>query len=183
MFSYTYFQKSLAYLYPALGFQKIGFSQPVGSYLGIEGFTFEHTKPLILLYSKGDPYFEKTLTALKEDSNFEFSFDLDSDFHLVIFDMAVLGSDYDRIIKGHYSQVSQNLKTIIVNSKHSNLLVAASLEPDLNREQVELDLGLTVGALKDSEIAEKPRMNTSGEILFVNDLSPLKQFYFPESKA
>jgi len=175
MISYEYFQKSKAFIYPALSIPK-NIQEPLETYLGIENFNFKSTTPLVCMYNRHDLNFKKSLTYLKEHDRYELDFELE-DFHIIIFDMSHILKDYNLIIAGSYSQVSENLRTIINLTFPKNKLIVLAFEPEKNRVFAEKELMLEPGALIDQEICTPPKMTTEGEILYIKDLSPLNRFY------
>ncbi len=175
MIDYSYFQKSKAFLLPILALPK-ELPEPIMTYLGIENFKFEETIPLICMYNR-ENNFDKTLEVLKNNSRYEFDFQIDENFHLVIFDLSHIQKDYDLLINGFYSQLSEEFKTKINLSFPENKLIVLCLDPEKNRRYAEIALELEPGSLNEQEICSPPKMDNTGEILFVKDTGPLIEFY------
>lgn len=175
MIDYNYFQKSKAFIYPMLALPK-NLHEPLETYLGIENYEFDQTTPLICLYH-ANAEFKKTLEELKKHNRYEFDFEVDKHYHLVIFDVSHLKKDFDYFIKGLYSRLSDKFKLAINMSSPKNRLAVLCFDPDINRRHAENSLGAPPGSLDGQEICSAPKMDTDGEIFHLKDLKPLEEFY------
>lgn len=177
MISLDYFQKSTAFLFPILEMQSKNFTQPIGTYLGIENFTFESTLPLIAVYYKHDVKFKNTLDKIIKHKQYELHVEVDDDYVLVVFDMYFIENDYQNVIEGKYSQLSDAFKTIVINSFNENKLVPMALNPTSHYPKIAELLDCTIEELEGSEICTIPRMTTEGEIYHLKKLELLTTQY------
>lgn len=108
-----YFQKSLTFLYPQLGFKKNKHPRPVDTYLFLTGT--EHApreRKLYCLYERSDAEewtrFEKEY--LITHSMLDHCVPIDDNRILYVFDFNPMAEDYDAFLQGKYSLLSSASK-------------------------------------------------------------------------
>jgi len=111
-----YFQKSRAFLYPALGIKKGSYITPSGTYISISGKVEPEDVKLICTFrddkSEGFKSFENQM--LLTNPLFLNQVQV-KDFNLYVFDLEIYQSDYFNFLLGKYSKISSHLKKAIKN--------------------------------------------------------------------
>ena len=111
-----YFQKSRAFLYPALGIKKGSYITPSGTYISISGKVEPEDVKLICTFrddkSEGFKSFENQM--LLTNPLFLNQVQV-KDFNLHVFDLEIYQSDYFNFLLGKYSKISSHLKKAIKN--------------------------------------------------------------------
>jgi hypothetical protein len=107
-----YFQKSKAFLYPALGIPRRTFVAPIDTYIAWEGLYDIYDCKLIVKFQRKDTdtysLFEKTY--LTGCPLYEKHFDIENGEVLYIFNLEGYKNDWDNFLIGKYSQLSKSLK-------------------------------------------------------------------------
>lgn len=178
MMKFEYFQKSTAFLAPLLGLDHTKNQLPLNTYLELADFEFKSTTPLIVIYYSQDPRFKETLNLLMNNPRYEMDLRLPDNNHLVIFDMSNLQEDYNKILEGKYSELSDQSKTIIKSRVPANHLIVMSLDPEKNKKHVAESLEVNESDLP-KELLSPPKMELSGEILAIpyGSLIELRSLY------
>ena len=104
-----YFQKSLTFLYPQLGFKKNKHPKPVDTFLFLEGTdAFPSERRLYCLYEKlnTDEWRLFETEYLITHSMLESCVPIDDKYILYVFDFNPMAEDYDAFLKGKYSLFS-----------------------------------------------------------------------------
>ena len=109
-----YFQKSRAFLYPALGIKRNNQTRPTGTYLSFEGKIEPEDVKLICTF-RNDPsekfkLFEEQM--LLSNPLFVEKIQI-KDYNVYVFDLEIYQSDYFNFLLGKYSKLSTHLKRAI----------------------------------------------------------------------
>lgn len=111
-----YFQKSRAFLYPALNIKKSSHFSPVETYVSLEGRVFPEDMTLVVLFNKdmstGFQVFEKKMII----ENPLFSKKIETRSHFIyLFNFEMYRDDWFNFLLGKYSKLSPTLKKLIKN--------------------------------------------------------------------
>jgi hypothetical protein len=111
-----YFQKSRAFLYPALGIKKGSYITPSGTYISLSGRIEPEDVKLICTFrddqSEGFKSFENQM--LLTNPLFVEKICI-KDFNLYVFDLEIYQADFFNFLLGKYSKISSHLKKAIKN--------------------------------------------------------------------
>jgi len=111
-----YFQKSRAFLYPALGIKKQSYITPSGTYISLSGKIEPEDVKLICTFrneqSEGFESFENQM--LLTNPLFVEKICI-KDFNLYVFDLEIYQADFFNFLLGKYSKISSHLKKAIKN--------------------------------------------------------------------
>jgi len=111
-----YFQKSRAFLYPALGIKKGSYITPSGTYISVSGRIEPEDVKLICTFrddqSEGFKSFENQM--LLTNPLFVEKICI-KDFNLYVFDLEIYQADFFNFLLGKYSKISNHLKKAIKN--------------------------------------------------------------------
>jgi hypothetical protein len=112
-----YFQKSRVFLYPALGIRRGVSVTPIETYMGWDGkFSVEDRKLCCLYHLRDDEDFRQFEKNKLLGNPLFFDFKQVKDKKAVyVFDFNQMANDWDAVVKGKYSKLSQKHKTIIRN--------------------------------------------------------------------
>ena len=107
-----YFQKSKVFLYPLLGISKGSRYVPEDTYMAWQDrYTFNDLKFFCLYKQKSTKSFMKFEDTKLLNNIFFYDYQLlDHDTHLYIFDFSLFKSDWNRILKGKYSEITERNK-------------------------------------------------------------------------
>lgn len=109
-----YFQKSKVFLYPALGNKKGSGVVPIETYLEWEDIKVGDRKLICLYHLRNDDEFlEYEEKRLLGNPLFEDYKEVDKDKAVYIFNFDEYADDYDNVVNGKYSKISQKLKNKI----------------------------------------------------------------------
>lgn len=110
-----YYQKSAAFLFPAVGITRTSNIQPVQTYISWEPLIKETDRKLLCLYhnpgTEGFNVFERLL--LLGNPLFEKQYDIKDNHSLYAFNFAPYHEDWDRFLEGKYSLLSPVLQKVI----------------------------------------------------------------------
>ena len=174
----NYFQKSKVFLYPLLKLKKGLKYVPIQTYVCWKHvYAFKDCKIICEYHAPSSPGF---ISFCKNHLNNHIYFHKHIDIsientHLFIFDLSSLKHDYERFLKGKYSQFSFDSKLIILdffNSSGAMLnYIQAFLSPDNSHENYAKALGVNTSVIKKLyEICSVP--NLKKETLLI-DYKPL----------
>jgi hypothetical protein len=113
-----YFQKSITFLYPLLGFKKNKHPRPVQTYLSWkETGTAPHHRKLVCVYEKKNTEEWKNFERehLITHKMLELCVPVDDNTIVYIFDFNHLASDFDFFLKGKYSELSTFVKKTLTD--------------------------------------------------------------------
>jgi hypothetical protein len=158
-----YIQKSKTFLWPVLDIK----SEPIETYLKFGDIN--HTKEsriLIALFHNKNPKYVKEKLKIENSKFYDFTFE-DDEFDIVTFNMYSFKSDYDKIINGNYSEISNEYK-LFISVVEKNKMVLKCLEPKNNYKEVANILGVYESELAGKELLSPP--NPDQETIFINPL-------------
>jgi len=161
-------QISNVFILPLLNFSKT--VQPIESYLGIKGLDIYDGYSLVLLFHNQHPTHQQQLTEIKASKQFDYMI-TDNEFDIAIFDMSDFDTEYDLIINGHYSRLSQKSKILIHYHRASNKKALIGIHPEYYYEQYANLLDVDVNTIKGYELmpppsAEEETLSVTNKILF-----------------
>lgn len=112
-----YFQKSKCFLFPVLGIKKESEYIPIQSFLTWKNVYTLNDYNLILTYenSKSIKWHKYIINIIMNNRMFNEFFKINENIVAISFDLHALQDDYDKIIKGKYSQISKQSKIKIRN--------------------------------------------------------------------
>lgn len=162
----NYFQKSKVFLYPLLGIEKGVDFVPVETYLSWEGNFSTKDKKFICLYDQKP---NKAWAKFENDylfSNILF-FDympLENNVHVYIFDLSSYASDYNSLVQGKYSNLTESTKDTIMNFFGEKGAIARYVEeylyPDYYFDQYAEELGVSKSQLEEvGELCSRPDLD------------------------
>lgn len=164
-----YFQKSKIFIYPLLDIRRGAQIVPVETYVAWNDSYYPEDKKFICVYDpsqKGYADFEKNV-LLKHNRLCEYV-KINSKQTVYVFDFSDMGTDWDKMIAGQYSKLSDDIKRKIINffDKHSGnyVYVTSYMFPKsfFNRYAEILNVSVTlleeVGELCDKPDLEKERL-------------------------
>jgi hypothetical protein len=181
-----YFQKSFTFLYPLLGFNKSKHPKPenVYTYSDSSGIQLKDRK-LICVYKKNDTEAWKQfeLKHLITHKNLEHSYPMDDETVAYVFDLEMLGEDFDVVIAGKYSKLSNPAKKILTDyyGVHTPewVYIESFLFPEKYFKQYAQILNVDEDILRNvGELCEKPNLekeNCPHDIqmnFFINQTNP-----------
>ena len=108
-----YFQKSMTFLYPLLGFKKDKHPRPLQTYLSWSGTAYGvSSRKLICVYEIKNTEEWKSFERenLITHKMLDMCIPLDNNQIVYIFDFNAMASDYDAFLKGKYSELSPFVK-------------------------------------------------------------------------
>ena len=112
-----YIQKSRIFLYPALEIKRGSSVTPIETYVSWEDVYTIADKKLICIYHLRDEIEFKTFEKVRlfGNSKYERFEYVEDDKGAYIFDLSYMGDNYDKIMEGKYSHVSESHKKLILN--------------------------------------------------------------------
>jgi len=170
-----YFQKSKVFLYPLLRLKKGLAYVPKQTYVAWENvYTAEDCRFFCEYKAKYTDKFKKFITEyITTVPYFEEYIELETNKHLFIFDLSPIKNDYNRFIKGKYSQLTLESKINILDffaddGKVSDYIQGFLSPEDLHSEYADF-LGVRVETLEEVyEICTPPDLEK--ETLIDNNL-------------
>lgn len=148
-----YIQKSRTFLWPLLNIKV----QPLQTYLYFDDITLENFDGLIALFYREDAQYSKFKSEIEQNPKYDNTFQ-DGDYDIVLFNMHNIKTDYDCIIAGKYSKLSNNFK-MIISVIENNKSVLMCLEPENNYKTFANALGVIESELEDRELLSPPDKN------------------------
>jgi hypothetical protein len=124
----NYIQKSRLFLYPLLGIKRGGTVTPKETYMAWDNvYTLDDNKLIVVYHLRDDPEFKKFEETIQKNDYFETFFELDDDTGAFVFDFEYHKSNYQKIVNGKYSELSDSFKISIMNffknhSKHQSYI-------------------------------------------------------------
>ena len=161
-----YFQKSFTFLYPLLGFNKGKHPKPenVYTYSDSSGIQLKNKK-LICVYKKNDTEAWKQfeLKHLITHKYLEYSYPLNDDTVIYVFNLEMLGDDFDAVIAGRYSKLSNPAKKLLTDyyGVHTPewVYIESFLFPEKYYKHYAEILNVDEDILRDvGELCEKPNL-------------------------
>lgn len=149
----AYIQKSRAFIWPLL---KIDAS-PLETYLRFGNVIPSSSDRLLiaLFYNQNPDYLNKKY-LIEKNKYYDFTFS-DKDFDYVVFNCNSIKDDYDKIIAGEYSKLS-NGSAFYLFTTSKNKTVIAAVNPNNYYQEYEAVLDLPKDSLKNKELLQKPRL-------------------------
>ena len=168
---FSYYQKSQHFIYPLLKLKGRAFAQPISTYFQLQGPTGTiletNYKTLFALYH-ADALYKKSEARLLDDAAYETSYQQPlSDFVLIAFDCSAFAEDFDKVMEGKYSELSNGTKSILLYNEPRQDLIWA-LNPQDHYYDAARELSTDVELLVGNELARMPKMDTDGEIYTVD---------------
>jgi hypothetical protein len=155
-----YIQKSKTFLWPLLNIK----IQPLETYLKFGDITHtSESRILIALFYNQDPDYVKVKSKIEESKLYDFTF-TDDEFDIVTFNMFSLKTDYDKIVNGSYSEISEEYK-LLMSVIEKNKMVLKCLNPQENYKEIASVLRIHPEELEGKELLSPP--NLDEETLFV----------------
>lgn len=161
-----YIQKSRIYLYPLLGIRRGGSITPIQTYIEwTKNYSVKDYKFITVYHLRNDFEFkqfeEKLLFGNPLFSDF---FELDDGTAAYVFDFFKYAEDYNFIIKGKYSLLSENYKQKILNffkDHHTHhVAIHSYLEPSKFFKDYAILLNVSENLLKEvGELCSPPNLN------------------------
>lgn len=175
--SKDYFQKSRMFLYPALGIKRGVPNIPIETYVSWEGIYSPEDMKLCCLYhlKNGDEFkiFEKhKLLGNKLFHDFKF---VDSDKAVYIFDFSTMSKDWEHIITGKYSKISENhkktIRTFIGSSNPHLPYIDSFLYPSRHFKLYSELIGVKESVLREvGELCDPPNLEQETLKISITDL-------------
>lgn len=155
----VYVQKSRTFLWPLLNLKV----KPVETYLQFGDINHtEETRILIVLFYNGAEDYKKYKSEIESHKCYDFTF-VDDDFDIVTFNFYSMKNDYDKIINGEYSQISNDYK-LYMSALETNPIILKCLEPEYNYKEFAQILNVPEYELEGKELLSPP--NFEEETLF-----------------
>jgi hypothetical protein len=155
-----YIQKSKTFIWPLLNIKAF----PIETYLKFGTLTAPDERLLIALFHNENEHYKKHLSEIKDNEYYDFTF-TDDEFDIVTFNMNKIKNDYDKIVNGQYSKLSDNFK-LFISVTEKNKIVTKCLEPVSNYREFARTLGIADFELEGKELLSPP--NDQAETIFVN---------------
>jgi hypothetical protein len=175
-----YFQKSKIFVYPLLDIKRGTQIVPSETYLAWNNSYSPEDRKLICVYDTNQfeyPDFEKTI-LLKHPRLHEYN-KINEKQSIWVFDFSDLGSDWDYLIAGKYSRMSDKIKRKIVDffDKHSgnHVYVTSYMFPKSFYNRYAEILNVPITLLEEvEELCDKPNLEKEKLMIEVADLQSLK---------
>jgi len=161
-----YFQKSKVFLYPLLGIEKGVNFVPVETFLSwADNFTTKDKKFICLYEQKPSKAWSKFENDYLFNNILFFDYmPLESNVHVYIFDFSSYASDYNSLVQGKYSNLTESTKDTIMNFFGEKGAIARYVEeylyPDYYFEQYAEELGVSKSQLEEvGELCSGPDLD------------------------
>lgn len=158
-----YFQKSKPFLYPALGIRRGSSIIPIETYMAWENVFSHEQRKLCCVYKPDDSSLFKTFekTKLQENKLFHSMYLLEGDQICYAFDFDPLAHDWDCVLHGKYSKISEEYKSVIrtfsSSSQSNSAYINSFLYPEKHFSIYSDLMGVSVQTLRDvGELCDKP---------------------------
>jgi hypothetical protein len=173
------FQKSFAFLYPLLGFNKSRDIKPEKVYICFPSINLTiHDRKLICLYKKENTEKWRNFEATKLITHkmLDFCVPIDDENVIYIFDLNHMSADFDAFLDGKYSKLSKNAKKMITDyyGIHTPewVYIESFLFPSKYFKQYAKLLDISEEILREGgELCNKYNPKTETCKLFVNQLN------------
>lgn len=149
-----YIQKSKTFIWPLLNLKV----KPIETYLKFGDIDTECSRMLIALFHNKDTGYEKHKKEITESPYYNFTF-TDGEFDIVTFNMYNIRDDYDKVINGEYSKISNNFK-IFLSVVEKNKVVLKCLEPETNYKEFAKVLAIPESELEGRELLSPPNFDS-----------------------
>lgn len=131
----NYIQKSRLFLYPLLGIRRGNSVTPKETYMSWDNvYTFDDNKLIVVYHQREDLEFKKFEQQIQENKFFETFFELEDDTVAFVFDFTKHKSEFQKIVKGKYSKLSDEFKTRILkffkNHRKHHIYIQSYLYPN-----------------------------------------------------
>lgn len=147
----VYVQKSRTFLWPLLNLNV----KPVETYLQFGNINHtDETRILIALFYNGAEDYKKYKSEIENHKCHDFTF-VDDDFDIVTFNFYSMKDDYDKIINGQYSKISNDYK-LYMSAIETNPIILKCLEPQNNYKEIAELLNIPEYELEGVELLSPP---------------------------
>ena len=147
----VYVQKSRTFLWPLLNLNV----KPVETYLQFGNVNHnDETRILIVLFYNGAEDYKKYKSEIENHKCYDFTFE-DEDFDLVTFNFYSMKDDYDKIVNGEYSKISNDYK-LYMSAIETNPIILKCLEPQSNYKEIAELLNIPEYELEGVELLSPP---------------------------
>lgn len=160
-----YFQKSKVFLYPLLGIRRGANYTPEETYLSWKDYYKITDRKFICLYKqkKTSAWIKFETLNLLQNELFEDYFQINQDEHVYVFDVSSIGSDFNHIVRGRYSKITELTKKVIVDFFGEKGLIAtyvdSYLHPEYYHDDIAEELNVSPELLyKVYEVCDKPNL-------------------------
>jgi hypothetical protein len=154
-----YVQKSKTFLWPLLNLK----IQPIETYLKIGDLDLEDNRVLIALFHNENAQYISMKKEIESHPMCDFIFK-DSEFDIVFFNMYKIKDDYDMLVQGSYSKLSNNFK-IVMSGVEKRKPVLMCLYPENNYKEFAEVLNIHEHELEGKELLSPP--NNEHETMYV----------------
>ena len=111
----NYIQKSRVFLYPLLGIRRGNSVTPKETYMCWDNmYTLDDNRLIIVYHLRDDLEFKKFEKQIQNNKYFETFFQLEDDTGAYVFDFTDSKSEFQKVVKGSYSKLSDEYKTTIL---------------------------------------------------------------------
>jgi len=156
-----YIQKSKTFLWPVLNIS----TEPIETYLNIRDLDLGEKKLIIALYHNQNKSYLLNKKTIEKNKYYNATF-TDDEFDIITFNLYVLKHDYDKIINGSYSELSENFK-LFLNLNEKNKMILKCLNPEKYYKEFAEILNIHEEDLFNKELLSAPEYDR--ETLKVND--------------
>jgi hypothetical protein len=156
-----YIKKSKTFLWPLVNIN----IKPIETYLFFGDIDTSKKKLLIVLFHNKNPDYISIKSKIEMHPYYDFTF-TDDEFDIVTFNFYKIRNDFDKVVAGKYSEISQNFKNII-STIEKNKIVLKCLDPENNYLEFAKILEIHDFELKGKELLSPPKIDA--ETLFVKE--------------
>lgn len=147
----VYVQKSRTFLWPLLNLNV----KPVETYLQFGNVNHnDETRILIVLFYNGAEDYKKYKSEIENHKCYDFTFE-DEDFDLVTFNFYSMKDDYDKIVNGEYSKISNDYR-LYMSAIETNEIILKCLDPESNYKEFAEILNIHEHELEGKELLSPP---------------------------
>jgi hypothetical protein len=131
-----YFQKSKVFVYPLLGIRRGMEYTPEETFLYWKDYYALTDRKFICLYKqrKTDAWAKFETLYLLQNSLFENYFQVSPTKHVYVFDVSSIGHDFNHIVRGRYSKLTELTKKVIIDFFGEEGLIANYVDAYLHPE-------------------------------------------------
>tara|TARA_R110002153_G_scaffold35059_4_gene104411 strand:- start:10721 stop:11278 length:558 start_codon:yes stop_codon:yes gene_type:complete len=150
----NYIQKSRLFLYPILGIKRGTSVTPKETYMSWDNvYTLDDNKLIIVYHLREDLEFKNFEENIQNNKYFETFFELEDNTGAFVFDLSKHKSEFQKIVKGKYSQVDDDYKNKIIyffkNHKKHHSYIMSYLYPVRYFNMYGTVLGVPTSLLKE----------------------------------